>query len=170
MKFTILVDLSLVIITIHLVCLTHAQKYGTRFFEKNDLVWPRLSTGTPAPGVMKFKILVNLSFIITIYLVCLIHAQEYGRRFLEIYMYINLQFLVFVPYKCYIPNLVINKFNSVAFEPKMLTHNDGRQSIAIGHLSDPCDLKRVFGFELNCDPIVIYIKITNLLKMMEMKF
>ena len=83
-------------------------------------------------------------------------------------MYINLQFLVYVPYKCYIPNLV--KFDSVAFEPKMLTHNDGRQSIAIGHLSDPCDLKRVFGFELNCDPIVIYIKITNLLKMMEMKF
>ena len=57
-----------------------------------------------------------------------------------------------------------------AFEPKMLTHDDGRQSIAIGHLSDPCDLKKVFGFELNCDPIVIYIKITNLLKMMEMKF
>ena len=58
----------------------------------------------------------------------------------------NLQFLVSLPYRCYIPNLV--KFGPVVSEEEMLmhdarrtTHHDGCQPIAIGHLSDSGDLK-----------------------------
>ena len=40
----------------------------------------------------------------------------------------NLQFLVSLPYRCYIPNLV-------KFGPVVLENNDGCQPIAIGHLS-----------------------------------
>ena len=62
----------------------------------------------------------------------------------------NSQFLVFLPYRCYIPNLV--KIGPVVFEKKILTDNaqqtsdDTRhtkliQPIAKGHLSDSGDLK-----------------------------
>ena len=56
----------------------------------------------------------------------------------EIY---NLQFLISLPYRCYIPNLV--RIGPVVAEEKMLTH-DGRQPIAIGHLSDSGDLKKQY--------------------------
>ena len=46
----------------------------------------------------------------------------------------NLQFLVSLPYRCYIPNLV--KIGSVDLAKKMLTDDDACQPIAIGHLSD----------------------------------
>ena len=53
---------------------------------------------------------------------------------------------VSLPYRCYIPNLV--RIGPVVSEEKMLTHDgrrtshdDGRQPIAIGHLSDSGDLK-----------------------------
>ena len=45
----------------------------------------------------------------------------------------HLQFLVSLPYKCYTPNLV--KIDQEVLEKKMSTR-DGRQLIAIGHLSD----------------------------------
>ena len=58
----------------------------------------------------------------------------------------NLWFLVSLPYRCYTPNLV--KTGLVVLEKKMLTHDarltaddDGRQPIALGHLSDSGDLK-----------------------------
>ena len=61
----------------------------------------------------------------------------------------NLQFLVSLPYRCHIPNLV--KIGPVVLEKKMLTHDgrrttddDGRQPIAIGHLSDSGHLKSQF--------------------------
>ena len=46
--------------------------------------------------------------------------------------------LVFLPNRCYISNLV--KIGPVVFEKKMLTDDNGRQPIAIGHLSDSSDL------------------------------
>ena len=52
------------------------------------------STRTPAPGVMKFTILLHPSFvIITIYLVSLINAWEQRRRLFK--KYIN--FTLFTP-------------------------------------------------------------------------
>ena len=58
----------------------------------------------------------------------------------------NLQFLVSLPYRCYIPNLVT--IGPVVLEKKILTHDgrrttddDGRQPKAIGHLSYSGDLK-----------------------------
>ena len=50
----------------------------------------------------------------------------------------DLQFLVSLPYKYYTPNLV--KIGQEVLEKKMSTL-DGRQPIAIGHLSDTGDLK-----------------------------
>ena len=42
---------------------------------------------TPAPGVMKFTILVDLALIIiTLHLVCLNHAPELRRRFFKKYI------------------------------------------------------------------------------------
>ena len=46
------------------------------------------------------------------------------------------QFLVSFPYRCYTRHLV-----KIGSEKKMLTHDDGRQSIAIGHLSYSGDLE-----------------------------
>ena len=55
---------------------------------------PRLSTRTPAPGVMKFTILVDPSLvIITTYLVCLINAWEQRRGFFKKYS----NFTLFTP-------------------------------------------------------------------------
>ena len=57
----------------------------------------------------------------------------------------NLQFIVILPYRWYIPNLV--KIGSVVLEEKVLTDDgrrktddDGRQPTGIGHLSDSGDL------------------------------
>ena len=55
----------------------------------------------------------------------------------------NLQSLVSLPYWCYIPYLV--KIGPVVFEKKMLTHEDGRQPIVIGQLSDS-----VLKMEITC--------------------
>ena len=44
----------------------------------------------------------------------------------------NLQFLVSLSYRCYIINLI--NIGPVVLEKKMLTHDDWRQPIAIGHL------------------------------------
>ena len=56
-------------------------------------IWPRPCTRTPAPGVMKFTILVDPSFvIITIHLVCMDHAPVQRRIFYEIH-----QFFTFYP-------------------------------------------------------------------------
>ena len=64
------------------------------FKEITHFIWPRPSTRTPAPGVMKFTILVDPSLvIITTYLVCLINAWEQRRRFFK--KYIN--FTLFTP-------------------------------------------------------------------------
>ena len=52
----------------------------------------------------------------------------------------NLQFFVSIPYGCYITNLV--KIGPVVYEEMMLTDN-GRQPIAIGHLSDSGVLKSI---------------------------
>ena len=49
-----------------------------------------------------------------------------------------MQLLVYLPYRCYIPNLV--KISSVVIEKKMLM-DDAHQHIAIVHLSDTGDLK-----------------------------
>ena len=46
-------------------------------------------------------------------------------------------------YRCYIPNLV--RIGPVVFEKKMLTDDDGRQPMVIGHLSDSGDLKKRIG-------------------------
>ena len=51
----------------------------------------------------------------------------------------NSQCLVSWTYRCYILNLV--KIGPVILEKKMLTDDDGRQPIAIGHLSDSGELK-----------------------------
>ena len=51
----------------------------------------------------------------------------------------NLQFLVSLPYRCYIPNL--DMIGPVVIEKKMLTHDGRHQPIAIGHLSHSGDLK-----------------------------
>ena len=68
-------------------------------------------------------------------------------QYLDLWKSWNLQLHVFLPYICYIPNLVI--FGTVVLEKKMLTDDaqrttddDGRQPIAIGHPSDSGDLKR----------------------------
>ena len=68
----------------------------------------------------------------------------------------NLQFLVSLPYRCYIPNLV--KIGSVVLQKKMLMDdgwltmdNHGRQPIAIGHLSDSGDLIKYYDtFKSRC--------------------
>ena len=44
-----------------------------------------------------------------------------------------------LPYKCYRPNIV--KISPIVLEKTMLTDDDGRQPITIGHLSDSGDLK-----------------------------
>ena len=49
-----------------------------------------------------------------------------------------IQFLLSIPYRCYISNLT--KIGPVVLE-KMLTDDDGRQPIALGHLCDSGDLK-----------------------------
>ena len=52
------------------------------------LIWPNPSTRIPAPGVIRFTILVDPSlFIITTYLVCPIHAWEKRSIFLEKYIH-----------------------------------------------------------------------------------
>ena len=86
MKITILVDSSLVIITIHLVCLICAWEQR-RFLKKQciftiKLIPPHLSTRAPSLGVIKFTILVDPSLVIvTIHLVRLNHASEQKKRF-----------------------------------------------------------------------------------------
>ena len=52
----------------------------------------------------------------------------------------NLQFLFSLPYRWYIPNLV--KIGPIVVEKKILM-DDERHSIAIGHLSDTGDLKKL---------------------------
>ena len=54
--------------------------------------------------------------------------------------------LVSFPYRCYIPNLV--KIGPVILEEKMLTHDDERQPIAIGHPSYSGNLIYVQCFKL----------------------
>ena len=54
----------------------------------------------------------------------------------------NLQFLVSLLYRCYTPKLVQIGSVYVVLE-KMLTDDDGRQAIAIGHLSDSDDLIKI---------------------------
>ena len=85
MKFTILVNPSLVIITLYLVYLNYAWEYRRRFVRNNAFssynlyICPRSSIRTHAPGVMKYTIQVDSSLlIITIYmyLVCLIYAYD----------------------------------------------------------------------------------------------
>ena len=99
MKITILVDPSLVIITEYLVCLINAWEQRRKILKKRMqfhymTLWPRPCTRTPAPEVMKFTILVDLSFvIISTYLVCLIYAWEQRRRFLKKYS----NFTLFTP-------------------------------------------------------------------------
>ena len=58
---------------------------------------------------------------------------------------------VYVPfhYGCYVPNLVIQKISSLVPEKKMLTHDEGQQPIAIGHLSDLGNLKSDFSIEIH---------------------
>ena len=79
MKFTILVDPSSVIITMHLVCLNHVPEYK-RFQKKwcNFTTWHIWPRKEPLPrGVMNFPILIDPSLvIITIYLLCLFYAWE----------------------------------------------------------------------------------------------
>jgi hypothetical protein len=74
-----------------------------------------MGRGSSAPGVMKF-----LNWL---------QSQ-------------NLDFIVFLPYRCYTPNLV--KIGPAVLDKKMLTHDARRtQPIAIGHLSYYSgDLKR----------------------------
>ena len=48
-------------------------------------------------------------------------------------------FFVSLPDTWYTPNLV--KISPVVLDKKMLTHDDGRKPIAIGHLSDSGDLR-----------------------------
>ena len=89
MKLTIQVHPSLVIITIYLVYLIYAWEQRRRFLKRDVfliyelLVYGRPpSTRTPAPGVMKFTILVDTSLvIIIIHLVCLNHVPEQRRKF-----------------------------------------------------------------------------------------
>ena len=90
MKFTILVDPSLVIITTYLVCMIFMYLgVEKKIFKRNnafslfDLCDHALAQKPLSPGVMKFTILVDPSLvIIIIYLVCLICAWE-QRRFLK---------------------------------------------------------------------------------------
>ena len=105
MKFTILVDPSLVIITIYLVCLGVDKIF--KEIHQFQLFTPKL----PPLG-------------------------DGGKRI----------YIFSLPYRCYISNLV--KIGPVALEKKILTHDgrwttddDGRQSIAIGHLRYSVDLK-----------------------------
>ena len=49
--------------------------------------------------------------------------------------------LVSFPYRCYIPVPNLVKIGPVILEEKMLTHDDERQPIAIGHPSYSSDLK-----------------------------
>ena len=58
----------------------------------------------------------------------------------------KIKFLVSLPYRCYISNLV--KIGPVVLEKKMLTHDNWRQPIAIGHLSDSGDLQ-IFNNKMN---------------------
>ena len=103
MKFTILVDLSLVNIITYLVCLIYlgvekkiVKKYGnfTLLTSKLPPLWV---------GVRKFTISCPL------------------------------------PYRCYIQILI--KISPVVVNALWMGDDDGRQPIAIGHLSDSGDLK-----------------------------
>ena len=83
MIFIILLDMSLVIITLYLVCLIYAWELRRRFFKKYafllyDLYGHALTQEPLATqGVMKVTIFVDPSLvIITICLVCLIYARE----------------------------------------------------------------------------------------------
>ena len=76
MKFTILVDPSLVIINIYLVCLTYAWECNEHFYRKNAFplyyLYGHAQAQEPLPrGSGKLPILVDPSLvIITLYLVC----------------------------------------------------------------------------------------------------
>ena len=77
-------DLSLVIITMYLVCLNHAkdQRRIMHFYLMTYMATPQHKI--PSLGVMKFTILVDHYLVImTIYYVCLIFAWGDGRRFLN---------------------------------------------------------------------------------------
>ena len=82
MKFTILVDPSLVIINIYFFWLINAWERIEKGFERNNAIslydlYGHPSTRIPVPGVMKFTILVDSSLnVITTYMVCLIYAWE----------------------------------------------------------------------------------------------
>ena len=93
MKFTILVNPSLVIITIHLICLNHASEKRRSFFKK----YINFTLFTPK---LRYLPLGGGSW--------------------------NLQFLVSLPYRCYIPNLV--KIGPGVLEKKMLTHDPQRRT------------------------------------------
>ena len=96
MKFTNLVDPSLVIITLYLFRLKQSV-------EKKIL----------------FKKYINFTLFTP-----KLHPPWVGGQ---------LQFLLSLPDRCYIPNL--ERIGTVVLEKKILTHDDGRQHIAIGHLS-----------------------------------
>ena len=102
---------------------------------------------------MKFKTFVDPSMvIITIYYmyiqftVCLINFPLFIPKIIspwdrsqEIYNFSSpyiiclYQFLLFIPQRCYIPNLV--KICPMVLEKK-ISPDDGRQTLAIGHLGD----------------------------------
>ena len=97
MKFSILVDSSLVIIIIYAVCLIYEREWRRLLniycIFTIEFLWPRQKTRTFALKVTKFTILVDpLWFIINIYSVCLIYAQEVRRISNK---YINFIFLFY---------------------------------------------------------------------------
>ena len=66
-------------LTLSFLCLGEEKKIFKEImhFHYMTYIWPCPSTRTPAPGVMKFAILVDPSLvIIIIHLVCLNHAYE----------------------------------------------------------------------------------------------
>ena len=144
MQFTILIEPSLVIITMFVWFMLKGTRRGRVLknisFSLYDLYGLTYDIRTPAQRVVVFIILLYPSVVINIiYLVCLIYAHEQRRRFLKKYTNFtlsipklsplkweswNLLSVVLLPYRCYIPNLV------TIWIDKMLTDNDGRQTIA----------------------------------------
>ena len=91
-EFAILADPSSVIITMHLVCLNMPKslrktlKEIMQFQYMTCMTTPQLHVKTPAPGVMKFTILVDRSLVnlpVYMYFFCLFYAWEQRKRFLK---------------------------------------------------------------------------------------
>ena len=131
-KLTILVDPLMVIMTIDLLCQKEKMIFNETQFSLNDHAiaqWGREMYNFGRHFFGHHKYILSFSYP------CLRVEKKIFREIHEFYTFqpkfcpfwlkINLQFLVLIPYRCFISNLV--KIDAVVLEKKMLTYDVRRQ-------------------------------------------